>query len=336
MASHRWNAWRIRLLLSIITLGFMTLPVRSQTTTTISQTTASLIRITPGTSFQWQLRNTIDTSSNSRIYDIDVFDAPSTTISALKAAGHIVICYISVGSYEDWRPDSCKFPTSVRGKKLSGWKGETWLDIRNVVVLGPIMRARMELAKRKGCDGVEGDNVDGYSNDSGFPLTANDQVAYNRWLAETAHSLGLVAGLKNTLDLGSQLVDWYDFALLEQCVQFGSCDAAKIFLNVDKAVFDVEYIESNATVSNVCPVTNAIGIDAQVKNLQLDSGARNMCRSTYMDLTTANVTTKETSIPEPTIATGPCASGAGALSRHIPGGLVSVLFAVLSVVFVML
>lgn len=42
------------------------------------------------------------------------------------------------------------------------------------------MQARLDLAVQKGCDGVEPDNVDGYQNNSGFPLTAQDQLAYNR------------------------------------------------------------------------------------------------------------------------------------------------------------
>ncbi|KXS17122.1 glycoside hydrolase family 114 protein, partial [Gonapodya prolifera JEL478] len=173
-----------------------------------------------------------------KIYDIDVFDTPSTTISALNNAGLIVICYMSVGSYEDWRPDVRQFPKSVRSKPLYKiWKGEWWLDVRQIATLGPIMKARMVLAVQKGFDGVEGDNVDGYTNDSGFLLNADDQVAYNRWLADTAHSLGLLVGLKNTMTLASQLFAWYDFALLEQCVYCTSCDSAKPFLNANLAVF---------------------------------------------------------------------------------------------------
>ncbi len=45
------------------------------------------------------------------------------------------------------------------------------------------MSARMDLAKTKGCDGLEPDNVDAYENDLGFKLTSNDQIAYNTWLA---------------------------------------------------------------------------------------------------------------------------------------------------------
>lgn len=45
------------------------------------------------------------------------------------------------------------------------------------------MSARLKKAQDKGCDGVEPDNVDGYTNDNGFHLTAHDQLTFNKWLA---------------------------------------------------------------------------------------------------------------------------------------------------------
>jgi hypothetical protein len=50
-----------------------------------------------------------------------------------------------------------------------------------------VMRARLDLAVSKGCDGVEPDNVDGYANDTGFPLTEKDQLASNRFLSNFLH-----------------------------------------------------------------------------------------------------------------------------------------------------
>ena len=108
----------------------------------------------------------------------------------------MAICYFSAGSFENWRPDAAAFPASVKGSS-NGWPGENWLDIRQWSVLGPIMGARMDLAVSKGCDGVEPDNMDGYSNSTGFPLTAADQITYNTNIANLAHSKGLSVGLKN-------------------------------------------------------------------------------------------------------------------------------------------
>ncbi len=60
------------------------------------------------------------------------------------------------------------------------------------------MLRRLDLAVTKGCDGVEPDNMDGYANDSGFPLTAEDQLTFNRFIANEAHRRGLAVGLKTT------------------------------------------------------------------------------------------------------------------------------------------
>lgn len=51
---------------------------------------------------------------------------------------------------------------------------------------------RLDVAVYKGCDGVEPDNVDGYTNNTGFILTAEDQLMYNRFLADEAHERGLL------------------------------------------------------------------------------------------------------------------------------------------------
>jgi hypothetical protein len=188
------------------------------------------------------------------MYDIDLFDVPQTTIDALHAAGRVVICYFSAGSYEPFRADASRFPTQMRGKPFQDFPNESWLDIR-VPALRNIMIDRMKLAVTKQCDGVEPDNVDGYTNDTGFPLTASDQLAYNRWLADTAHSLGLSVGLKNDLDQIDDLVEYFDWALNEQCYQYNECDRLLPFVQAGKAVFGVEYEGSPNTY---CPALNAL------------------------------------------------------------------------------
>jgi hypothetical protein len=67
----------------------------------------------------------------------------------------------------------------VLGRNLDGWPGERWLDIRRIGALRPIMKARIAKCARKGFDAVEPDNIDGYQNRSGFPLTGSDQLRYN-------------------------------------------------------------------------------------------------------------------------------------------------------------
>jgi hypothetical protein len=67
-------------------------------------------------------------------------------------------------------------------------------------LLESIMEARLDMCKAEGFDGIEPDNVDGFLNDTGFPLTYEDQLRYNIWLADKAHERGLSIGLKNDMD----------------------------------------------------------------------------------------------------------------------------------------
>lgn len=222
----------------------------------------------PGLKWHIQYTGTLNTSLNVDVYNIDLFDTSATTISTLKSKGKHVICYFSAGSYENWRPDTGKFPASVLGQNLDGWPGEKWLDVRQLDILIPIMRARMEMAATKGCHAVDPDNVDGYSNKTGFPLSYNDQLAFNIALTEAAHDLGLAIGLKNNVDQIKDLVTHYDFAVNEECFQWGECDALKPFVNAGKPVFGIEYSLSS---SSFCPKANSMNFDFQKKKLSLDA-----------------------------------------------------------------
>ena len=228
----------------------------------------------PGTSWQWQLTETIDTTVDVVMYDIDLFDVPQATLDALHADGRVVICYFSAGSYEEWRPDAGDFPQSALGNPLDGWPGERWLDIRDPGVRA-VQAARLDMAAARGCDGVEPDNVDGYANDSGFDLTAQDQIDYNTWLAEQAHARGLSVGLKNDLDQVTQLEPLFDWALNEECVAYDECDLLAPFIDAGKAVFHVEYVDNTADgpakANAVCPVTAPLSFSSLIKRWDLDA-----------------------------------------------------------------
>ncbi len=222
----------------------------------------------PGTSWQWQLTGAIDASLDVQMYDIDLFDAPQPVIDRLHADGRIVICYFSAGSWEEWRPDAGDFPAEVLGNPLEGWAGEQWLDIRRLDLLGPIMAARLDLAAQKHCDGVEPDNVDGYSNKTGFPLSYADQIAYNTWLAAQAHTRCLSIGLKNDLEQIDDLLPHFDWALNEECFSYDECELLLPFVQANKAVFGVEY---ELATSQFCPQANALNFDFLKKNWDLDA-----------------------------------------------------------------
>jgi hypothetical protein len=223
----------------------------------------------PGTSWQWQLSGTLDSSVNVAVYDIDLFDNSAATIAALKAQGRKVVCYLSAGTFENWRPDASSFPGAVIGAAVQGWPGENWLDTRAQSVRD-LMLKRMDLAVQKGCDGIEPDNVDGYTNSPGFPLTYQTQIDFNTFLATSAHARGLAVALKNDLNQVKDLVGSFDFALDEQCFQYSECDMLKPFIAAGKAVFEVEYGAASLATS-VCPQANADNFDSLIKNLNLDA-----------------------------------------------------------------
>jgi hypothetical protein len=189
-------------------------------------------------------------------------------VAQLHAQGRRAVCYLSAGTVEQGRPDTGDFPSEVQGKALPDYPDERWLDVRRLDVLGPIMESRLDLCAAKGFDGVEADNVDAYANDSGFPLTAADQLAYNRFLAHAAHARGLSIGLKNDLDQVAELEPDFDWALDEQCFQYDECDKEQPFVRAGKAVFEVEYERDTATF---CPAARAAGLMAMRKRLDLDA-----------------------------------------------------------------
>ena len=208
------------------------------------------------------------------MYDIDLFETPQSTIDKLHNDGRIVICYLSAGSWEEFRPDKDEYPDSILGNTLDGWPDERWVDIRRLDKLGPILKARMDLAVSKDCDGIEPDNIDGYTNDNGFSLTPEDQLIFNRWLAEEAHKRGLSIGLKNDLNQITELVEDFDWALNEQCFQYDECATLNPFIQAGKAVFGVEYKGSPDTF---CPKANGMNFDWLQKSLNLDDW-RYSCR----------------------------------------------------------
>jgi hypothetical protein len=227
-----------------------------------------------GTTWQWQLTGALDTSWDVDAYDIDLFDAPDAAIDALHADGRKVICYFSAGSWEDWRPDADAFDPAAVGLPLEGWPGERWLDVRSDAVRG-VMAARLDLAAARGCDAVEPDNVDGYRNPSGFPLSREDQVDYNRFLADEAHARGLSVGLKNAVGLVAELEPHFDWALNEECFFYDECVGLRPFLDAGKAVFHTEYVDERwqgpMKRDAVCGDPRVGGFSTLIKTWDLDA-----------------------------------------------------------------
>jgi hypothetical protein len=233
-------------------------------------------RPAPGLSWQWQLDAALDLTVGAQVYDVDLFTTDVATVAALHAQGRRVICYMSAGSWEAWRPDAKSFPAAIIGKAYVGWPGEKWLDIRHIALLGPMMQKRLDLCRAKGFDAVEPDNIDGYGADTGFPLTAEDQLVYNRWLADEAHQRGLSIGLKNDPEQVADLLPYFDWALTEDCFDQGWCDQMLPFIAAGKAVFAAEYTDTGMTTDRFCAEAKDKQFSAILK--QRDLGVwREMC-----------------------------------------------------------
>lgn len=227
----------------------------------------------PGTTWQIQLQGDLNTTYNVDVYDVDLFDVSEAQISAFHSEGRKVVCYFSAGSFENWREDAGDFPASVIGNDLDGWPGESWLDIRDLETLIPVMESRMDIAVQKGCDGVDPDNVDGYTNSSGFPLTYADQLTYNIAVAQAAHERSLAVGLKNDLNQINDLIEYFDFAVNEQCFEYDECSLVTPFIEDGKAVFNIEY---ELTADDFCMEANSYSFSSLIMSYDLD-GERYSC-----------------------------------------------------------
>lgn len=234
-----------------------------KTTTTIRKTTTSTIKIEatpdnvavnnavasgnksssskvyqpkPGTKFQWQLSDcdNVNTKVNADVFDIDLFETPVKKIKELKEKGKKVICYFSGGTVESWRDDAEDYlDKGVVLEEMEDWEDENWVNIKSSK-LKPLIQSRLDKAVQKGCDGVEIDNVDGYTfRENNFSY--NDQLTFNKWLASEAHKRNLSVGLKNDIDQINDLLPHFDWALNEECYEYGECDHYKPFINANKA-----------------------------------------------------------------------------------------------------
>lgn len=216
-----------------------------------------------GMSWQIQLDEPLDGDPLPvQVYDLDGFDTDAATVAALQASGIRVICYMSMGTWEDWRPDAGAFPVEVIGNVWDEWPDERFLDIRRIDLLAPILIARLDLCASKGFDAVDPDNIDIYGSSVdviGFPLTEEDQLTFNRWLAAAAHERGLAIGQKNAPELAESLVDAFDFMVTEDCLDDTWCDLASPYLDAGKAVFAIEYTDrmTEADFLAACRVQSA-------------------------------------------------------------------------------
>ncbi|PKX91819.1 endo alpha-1,4 polygalactosaminidase [Aspergillus novofumigatus IBT 16806] len=252
-----------------------------ETTTPEGNYTTAKWQPAVGTKWQIELLNPLnDTSVDAEIYDIDLFTNDQSTIAGLQQAGRKVICYFSAGSYENWRPDKDKFKDSDLGNDLADWPGEKWLNISSANVR-QIMLARLDMARDKGCDGVDPDNVDGYDNDNGLDLTQADSVSFVNFLANAAHARNMSVGLKNAGDIIPSVIKNMQWSVNEQCAQYKECDTYAVFPQNGKPVFHIEYPKGDETNNDLsvtanqkdaaCEFAGSANFSTVIKNMNLNN-----------------------------------------------------------------
>ncbi|GAP92604.1 putative endo alpha- polygalactosaminidase [Rosellinia necatrix] len=245
-----------------------------------STSSAAIVQPAVGTTWDYPLGFPLtpaNANGSTAFYAVDLEDTPAATIGALRAAGHTVACYFSAGSAEAYRADAGAFPAAAVGNTLDGWPDERWLDVRDAGVRA-VMSARIRRAAAKGCAGVDPDNVDGYDNDSGFPLAADDAADYVRFLAAEARAAGLAFGLKNAGALVPRVLDVAQWAINEECAAYRECADWAPFIAAGKPVFHVEYVDDDdattvtpSKLAAACAADGQSGFSTIVKHYTLDN-----------------------------------------------------------------
>jgi hypothetical protein len=216
--------------------------------------------------WQWQLQGRSDLDVAASVYDLDGFETSPTQVRALHRQGRKAICYLDVGSWESFRPDAGAFPKSTIGRRYEGFPNERWLDVRRFHLFAAPLEARIAICARKGFDAVEPDNVTGFENRTGFPITAADQLRFDRWIAARIHERGMGVALKNDPHQVKALLPSFDFAIVEQCFQYRECGYYRPFVEHGKAVFEAEY---ELAPKRFCGAAKRLGFSAIRKGYDL-------------------------------------------------------------------
>jgi len=266
-----------------------------------------------------QLSGKIDVSMPRLMYDLDLWslvpsqttldygDGAPVTVPAGALAGTIaqlhartpstiVICHVETGALEMGRPDEKKFPAAVIGGTVPDLPIAHFLDVSAAgrTKWSSIMFKRFDLARQIGCDGVEPahNNVGAYI--SGFTIPSEDSYSWYAEVATQGHARMLSTGMKDAdfvsgaIDTGADKFDWL---MIERCGEFQMCDVARPFLNLEKAVFAIDYNFDSGDDSVVPPILpkaqGSTGVcmqqglamiaDGLYKDVPLSSAVRTQC-----------------------------------------------------------
>lgn len=227
----------------------------------------TIVPIEPGITFDWATNST-QVHQAAEVVIVDAFDTPEATISSLKAQGKIVMAYLNVGVWEDFRPDAGEFPEAILGNEAEGWAGSRMIDISNI---GSQMTNRLDMIKQKGFDGVGLYGFDyALYYDSGFDITQEAVFNYCVNLANYGHAQNLSVGQIDGLILTQDLSYYFDWLLSLRVFEYNGTSATAPYSNQNKAILDIETTDAYPDVATfeteVCPQANSLGISAILKS----------------------------------------------------------------------
>ena len=113
-------------------------------------------------------------------------------------------------------------------------------------------------------------------------ISADEQLAYNKFIANEARKRGLSVALKNDMDQIEELEPYFDFSVNEECHQYGECDKMQPFIDANKPVLNAEYRQeyidnNNSERDNMCADTIALKFKTLVLPLSLNDDFRYSC-----------------------------------------------------------
>ena len=69
--------------------------------------------------WQWELQGKFELTPGASVFEIDGFEYSAGDVKAIHAQGAKAICYLDVGSWEEYRPDAGEFPRSGLGNEVT-------------------------------------------------------------------------------------------------------------------------------------------------------------------------------------------------------------------------
>jgi hypothetical protein len=227
--------------------------------------------------FDLQLTVPLDLARPVDIIALGLFDTAPERLQQLRARGTTTLCHMSAGLWETWRRDAPRFPETALGRSPTGWPGERWLDVREPA-LRPLLERRLDLCRARGFDGVLLAHLDGHGRDTGFAIQPEQQLAFNRWLAEAAHARGLVAGIMGDLGQAAELASAFDLLVADSCDPGSDCaTAVRAFLAAGKPVHLVAYTNTTRRMDALCAFAAELGAPLIFKTQFLNGKLHRRC-----------------------------------------------------------